>query len=201
MAECLWDAGVSPMMSGARGTQYCLSRDWAGGIFSQTLAKASSGQGALTACRRGSTQVSPDSSSAQLCEEFAPVGSGRKCDVSSYGFLIEAFTLPAKYFTPPCVSFPLAHSPYFLYLHVDAHMESISRSERRCTTISPSSVLHSEICVKKSSNIGHTDQTHLAKLTHSHGPCGRKDWCPIAPQIVPSEVGDPGGCWINVWAK
>lgn len=134
------------------------------------------------------------------------MGSGRKCDVSSHHFLIEAFTLHAKYFSPPYVSFPLAHSPYFLYLHMHSHMESISRSERRRTTISPSSVLHSAMCVKKPSNIERTDQTHLASLSDTHSPRPLWQVCspgrtgvPLLLRLCP--IGDPGCCPINVWAK
>ena len=56
------------------------------------------------------------------------MGSGRKRDVSSHGFLIGAVPLHPKNAIPPCVSLPsFAYSPHFLCLHIHAHMESISR--------------------------------------------------------------------------
>lgn len=131
MAECLWDAGVLSSLQLSRkllGQRPALglgiisgnSGAKQEGFFSQTLAEASSGQGALTACR-GSTQVNPDSSSAQLHEEFIPMGSARKCDVSSHGFLTGAVPLHPKNTIPPCVSlasFAYHTSSTYTYMHI-----------------------------------------------------------------------------------
>lgn len=91
-------------------------RKWCGqtgGYFSQMLAKACSGWGAFIA-RWRSTQVSPGSSSAQWPEEFIPVGSGTKRDVSSHDFFIRAVSLCPKNATSPCVSLPsFVYSPHF----------------------------------------------------------------------------------------
>lgn len=82
------------------------------------LAKAFSGQGAFIACG-GSTQVSPDSSSAQRHEGFIPMGSRRKRDVSSHDIFIRAVSLCPKNATPPCVSLPsVAYHTYSTCAHV-----------------------------------------------------------------------------------
>lgn len=80
-------------------------------FFSQMLAKACSGWGAFIACWR-STQVSPESSSAQWPEEFIPVGSGTKRDVSSRNFLSGQPLCVLK--MPPHLVFP---SPLLLTHH------------------------------------------------------------------------------------
>lgn len=146
------------------------------------------------------TQVSPGKSSQFQCKEFLPIGSGSKCDVSSHGFLTRAVPLRPKNAISPAFPFSvlLTHHTSPAYTHM--HIWSPSVGREGDVLRSHLTQHFTEVNVKKSRNHGHTGQTHLSNLVHTHSSCPQGWSVPLEGLVAhcsshsPQE-NDTGCCW------
>lgn len=135
------------------GTRHHLRQQWGwtGGVFPQTLVEASSVQRALTAGMRSSF----------LWDEGGNVMSPVVAFLSGQSRWV--LKMPSHLVFP----FPLLLAHHTSFTDTSMHIWSPSVGKKGDALRShPSSVLHSEIYVRKSRKNGRTGQTHLSNLAH-----------------------------------
>lgn len=129
-----------------------------------------------------------------------PIGSGSKCDVSSHGFLIRALPLHSKNAISPAFPFSVFFTHHTSSAYTYMHIWSLSVGREGDVLRSHLTQHFTEKYVKTSRNRGHTGQTNLSNLLHTHSHCPQGRSVPLEGLVAhcssdsPQE-SYPGCCW------